>query len=128
MSPQEELRAAASSLGTSPGRVVTIIETRQDENGDPIEATRHIIAVCAASHTGVHLDMHGCCQDCRYLYTYNDGDPELAAYVAKLLAAGPALRAWLKSWQGLDVREDGPHSDDWALALRAARAINGSKP
>lgn len=36
-----------------------------------------------------------------------------------------AVAAWLESWAGLDVSEHGPHSDDWAHALRIARAYLG---
>lgn len=37
-----------------------------------------------------------------------------------------ALAALLESWDGLDIREGGPHSADWAYALAVARAINAS--
>jgi hypothetical protein len=46
-----------------------------------------------------------------------------AAYAAAM-HPGVALliAAWLESWAGIDISEHGPHSDDWAHALRIARA------
>lgn len=37
------------------------------------------------------------------------------------------VAAWLESWAGIDVSEHGPHSDDWAHALRIARAYLGDE-
>lgn len=35
------------------------------------------------------------------------------------------VAAWLESWAGIDVSEHGPHSDDWAHALKISRAHLG---
>lgn len=57
-------------------------------------------------------------------HTYTDPQhpPSHADHIA---AADPvlmlALADWLESWAGLEVREDGPHPDDWAHALKVAR-------
>ncbi|MER7213549.1 hypothetical protein ABT340_41350 [Streptosporangium sp. NPDC000239] len=40
-------------------------------------------------------------------------------------ALAQALAAWLESWEGVEVRLDGPMPEDYRYALRVARAING---
>lgn len=36
-----------------------------------------------------------------------------------------AVAAWLESWAEVEVSEHGPHTDDWAHALKIARAYFG---
>jgi hypothetical protein len=36
------------------------------------------------------------------------------------------LAAWLESWDGVELREDGPLPDDFQHALRIARVLNGT--
>lgn len=44
--------------------------------------------------------------------------------LANPLLAEP-LAAWLESWEGVDLREDGPLPEDFARALKIARVLNG---
>ena len=36
------------------------------------------------------------------------------------------LASWLESWDGVDLREDGPLPEDFEHALRIARVLNGT--
>ncbi|MFJ2067073.1 hypothetical protein ACIOIM_29300 [Streptomyces albidoflavus] len=50
-----------------------------------------------------------------------------SAYIAAMHpGVGKALAAWLESWTGIEVAEDGPLPDDLRHALSVARQILGS--
>lgn len=51
-----------------------------------------------------------------------------AAWIA-LMHPGVAepLAAWLESWDGFNIPESAPHSDDWEHALKVSRAINTNR-
>lgn len=52
-------------------------------------------------------------------------DAEWIALMSPVLAE--PLAAWLESWDGFDVPESAPHSDDWEHALKVSRAINANR-
>ncbi|MGS2645931.1 hypothetical protein [Streptosporangium sp. G12] len=56
------------------------------------------------------------------------GNPELLQLIVNLLNARKPLASWLESWDGIEVREDGPMPDDFRYALKVARAINAPLP
>lgn len=41
-----------------------------------------------------------------------------------IVALAGQVADWLESWDGVDLREDGPLPDDFAFALKVARAVN----
>jgi hypothetical protein len=51
---------------------------------------------------------------------------ETLNFLVSLLKAREPLAKWLESWDGIEISEDGPWSDDAHDALAIARAINGA--
>lgn len=53
-------------------------------------------------------------------------NPERLALIVALLDAREPLASWLESWDGVELREDGPLPSDFEYALRIARVLNGT--
>ncbi|TMS00138.1 hypothetical protein [Nonomuraea basaltis] len=54
----------------------------------------------------------------------------ISAHNAWITVVNPALAeplaSWLESWDGVELREDGPLPADFEFALRIARVLNGT--
>lgn len=86
-----------------------------------------MIAICERhddpADLPANLDRDGCCGNCVFVKTY---DRDLARQLVALINAREPLAALLESWDGVELREDGPLPDDFVYALRIARALNGT--
>ncbi|MFD6375388.1 hypothetical protein ACFWFS_00480 [Streptomyces albidoflavus] len=117
MTPSEELRAAAKQLRElayaahgSPWAAVEIPRPGYDlpawwvesEHQDPDGSTAATVADCPWGEA-----------DARYIAAMHPG-------------VGKALAAWLESWTGIEVAEDGPLVEELRHALTVARQILGS--
>lgn len=102
----DELRAAARKLR----------EAAADAHGGPWGMADVGIAVISAD-----VQSYGapCVADRLY-----EGDARWMVLTNPLLAE--PLASWLESWDGVDLREDGPLPDDFTYALRVARVLNGA--
>lgn len=126
MSPAEDLAAAVEAL--TGGAPVYVPGTARIVS-NPAE-NEVIISVCdqhTESNPAVMFDALGHCGDCVFVRLHAS-EAWFAHQLAGLINARPALVAWLGSWDGIEVREDGPMPDDFRYALDVARRINAPLP
>lgn len=116
--PVEELRAAKLALQdlVAPPRVLVVSEEGY--------ADKHMLVLCDHDHAPpALLDRYDCCQDCRYIDTY---DPELAAQLTRLFGIAAPLTTWLEAearhWDAVRIA-GATRPDDHGLTV--ARVING---
>jgi hypothetical protein len=126
MSPADELEAATEALTGdapvyAPGTARIVSNPAENEL---------IISVCD-QHDGpnppVSVDSLGHCGSCVFVRLHAS-EARFARQLAALINARPALTAWLTSWDGIEIREDGPMPDDFRYALDVARRINAPLP
>ncbi|WP_433364290.1 hypothetical protein [Streptosporangium sp. CA-115845] len=118
----DKLRAAVEAL-TSDAPVYAPGTARIMSN--PAE-NELIISVCdqhGEAAPAVRFDAFGHCRSCVFVRLHSS-DLRFAQQIAALINARKPLAAWLESWDGIEIREDGPMSDDFRHTLVVARHIN----
>ncbi len=119
--PAREIQAAAEKLSvTLPGDWELLPRVVVSEEGAAL-------AFCA-DHTNwengpaPEQPQEHACWNCEVIETISE---PVAQMIRDLLAARLALAKWLRSWEGVEISEDGAWADDAHDALAIARAING---
>ncbi|MGW4406556.1 hypothetical protein ACWEJ6_21180 [Nonomuraea sp. NPDC004702] len=122
MTLSDELREAAAKLrmlaaGATPGRWVC---------GDLEEQEDYGMQVAVSADDALTAEINLAAKDAAWRYMRNQAvnDGQWIALASPALAE--PLASWLESWDGVDLREDGPLPDDFTYALRVARVLNGT--
>jgi hypothetical protein len=112
--PAKEIRAAVADLRAPllPAYLTVPVRVVQGDS-----ESMDTLAWCDVHHPDDN--------DCGACETVETLHPALAHLIAVLLAAREPLAAWLESWDGVELHEDGPMRDDFQHALKVARVILG---